>query len=85
MHTIIVIAGGLALLAIFVLAAHLSNSDRARAAFYLIPVWFVAALINMLVGIFRAGYSFAAEAPIFLVVFGVPAAVAWAIGKYAGR
>jgi hypothetical protein len=32
--------------------------------------------LNMWIGVSRAGYSVAQEAPIFLAMFGVPAAVA---------
>jgi hypothetical protein len=47
-----------------------------RAALAFVPLWFIGAVINMWIGISRAGYSLADEAPIFLIVFGVPAAVA---------
>jgi hypothetical protein len=55
------------------------GGDRAAlsaAAKWFIPVWLVASLVNMWVGVTRAGYSAMQEAPIFLVVFGVPAVVA---------
>jgi hypothetical protein len=76
MHTVQVIAGGFVLLALFVLGAG-KGVGRAKAALYFIPAWFVGAAVNMAVGVISAGYSVAAEAPIFLVVFGVPAAVAY--------
>jgi hypothetical protein len=41
-----------------------------------LPLWLVGPGINMYIGVKRAGYSASAEAPIFLIVFGVPAAVA---------
>jgi hypothetical protein len=41
-----------------------------------IPIWFIAAGINLWIGVKRAGYSFGDEAPIFAIVFAVPAAVA---------
>jgi hypothetical protein len=47
-----------------------------RAALWFLPGWLLVAAINMWIGVSRAGYSVAAEAPIFLVVFAVPAAVA---------
>jgi hypothetical protein len=47
----------------------------ATAARWFIPVWLAAAGINLWIGVAQAGYS-AEEAPIFLLVFGVPAAVA---------
>src|SRR5207244_683576 len=48
----------------------------ATAAKVFIPIWLVAAGINMWVGVSKAGYSVAEEAPVFLVVFAVPAVVA---------
>lgn len=41
-----------------------------------IPIWLIAAAINMWVGVARAGYTVAEEFPIFLFIFAVPAAVA---------
>jgi len=42
----------------------------------LLPVWLAVALINMWLGVSRAGYSVAEELPIFLVIFAIPAAAA---------
>lgn len=89
-HTIKVIAGGLALLGLFVLAGRLLTSGppvagMVTAARWFIPVWLVGAGINMYVGVARAGYSVAEEAPIFLLVFAVPAIVAvllaWSLSR----
>lgn len=41
-----------------------------------LPLWLVASAVNMWIGVSRAGYSVREEAPIFLVVFAVPAALA---------
>ena len=41
-----------------------------------IPLWGAAAAINMWVGVARAGYTVAEELPIFLLIFGLPAAAA---------
>ena len=46
------------------------------AAKIFIPVWLVAALINMWIGVSQGGYTVAEEFPIFLAIFVVPAAVA---------
>jgi hypothetical protein len=43
-------------------------------------VWLVAALVNMWIGVSRAGYSVAEEFPIFAVIFVIPAAVAAFVG-----
>jgi hypothetical protein len=76
MHTIMVIAGGLVLLGLFLLVGRLAGGQVARTALWFLPVWLVAAAVNMWIGVTHAGYSVAAEAPIFLVVFAVPAATA---------
>jgi hypothetical protein len=80
MHTIIVIAGGLALLGIFLLTGRwLGGAEHAAlvaAAKIFIPVWLVASVINLWMGVSRAGYTVAEEAPVLLVVFAVPAAIA---------
>jgi hypothetical protein len=75
-HTVKVIAGGFVLLALCVLIG------RADGAKVFIPLWLVGAGINMWVGVARAGYSVAEEAPIFLVVFAVPAVVALLLVRF---
>ena len=39
-------------------------------------LWLAIAAANMWVGVAKAGYSVAAELPIFALIFGIPAAVA---------
>jgi hypothetical protein len=39
-------------------------------------MWLIGAGINMYIGVSRAGYTVSDEAPVLLVVFAVPAAVA---------
>jgi hypothetical protein len=53
-----------------------SSPVLGRAALVFLPLWSIGAGINMWIGVTRAGYSVADEAPIFLIVFGVPAAIA---------
>ena len=65
-HTLKVIAGGLLLLGLFVLAARFVHAaspvaGMAAAARWFIPVWLVAAGINMWIGVAKAGYSVAEE------------------------
>ncbi len=83
MHTVMVIGGGLVLLAFFVLIGRQlgggTAAAAATAAAWFMPVWLVAAAINLWIGVSRAGYSVAEELPIGLVVFGVPAVIAAAI------
>jgi hypothetical protein len=79
MRTLIVILGGLVLLTIFALMGRSLGGDStavARAATYFIPLWLVLAAINLWIGVKSAGYSLAEEAPIFAVIFAIPAIVA---------
>jgi len=47
-----------------------------------VALWFVIAVANMWIGVAKAGYSFAEELPIFLLIFVVPAAVGGVILKW---
>lgn len=76
MRTLIIVLGGLALLGLALLAARGTGGSLVTAAKIFIPVWLVVALVNMWMGVARAGYSVAEELPIFLLIFAVPAAVA---------
>jgi hypothetical protein len=79
MRTVVIILSGLVILAIAALAGwRLGGGAHSMvvAAKIFIPVWLVVALINMWIGVSRAGYSVAEELPIFSVIFIVPAAVA---------
>ncbi len=81
MHTIKVIGAGFVLLAVCLLIARLTAGTSQGAALMtaakcFIPLWLIAAGINLWIGVSRAGYSLADEAPVFGVVFGVPAAAA---------
>ncbi|HEX4596240.1 MAG TPA: hypothetical protein VH278_00500 [Burkholderiaceae bacterium] len=78
MHTVGVVAIGLTLLGLCALVGRAVDgvTGIAVAALVFLPVWFVGAGINLLVGVRNAGYSLVDEAPIFFVVFAVPAAVA---------
>ena len=67
------------------LSASAPALGMAGAVRWFILVWLVAAAVNLWIGVTRAGYSVAEEAPIFVVVFAVPAAVAllvaWALTR----
>ena len=80
MRTLVIIVGGLLLFGLFVfVAGRIVDSGvpaLVTAAKAFIPVWLIVALVNMWIGVARAGYSVAEEAPIFLVIFAIPAAVA---------
>lgn len=81
MHIVKVIAGGLALLAVFLLIARLAGggSRYAAALRLFIPVWLVAALVNMWVGVMHAGYGWGEEAPIFVLIFAACALPAYVL------
>jgi hypothetical protein len=55
---------------------HTTSSALASAARYFIPIWLVAAVVNLWFGVARAGYPIADEIPYFIVVFALPAAAA---------
>jgi hypothetical protein len=78
MHTIKVIAIGFAVLVACNAAGYFTagTTGLSRAALIFLPVWAIGAGINMYLGVKRAGYSVADEAPIFLLVFAVPAVIA---------
>ena len=79
MHMAMVIGGGIGLLGLFLLFGKLwgvPSPEYGLAARIFIPVWLAVALLNMWIGISRAGYSFRDELPILFVVFLVPAALA---------
>jgi hypothetical protein len=78
MHTIIVLAVGFGLLGLCALVGRVLGGTPgiATATLIFLPLWLVGAGINMYMGVKGAGYSIADEAPIFLLVFAVPALAA---------
>jgi len=80
LHTVKVIAGGFGLLAVCLVVGRWVGATPAvglaDAVKVFVPLWLVAAGINMWLGVSKAGYSVAEEAPIFLLVFAVPTGVA---------
>lgn len=78
MHTIIVVAVGFGLLGLCAIAGHVLGGTPgiATAVLLFLPLWLVGAGINLYMGVRGAGYSVAEEAPIFLLVFAVPAVAA---------
>jgi hypothetical protein len=84
MHTITVIGSGFLLLLVMVVATRLMSSEAAAraAAAWFILIWFAVAAINMWVGVSRAGYSVAEEAPIFLLIFALPTVVAVIVRRF---
>jgi hypothetical protein len=79
MRTIVIIGAGLTLFGVFALVGWRfvgGSHFLATAAKAFIPLWLGAALLNMWIGVSRAGYSVAEEFPIFVLIFAIPAAVA---------
>ena len=79
MRTLLIVLIGFALWAACLWVANLvgkggSSSTVATAVF--VAIWFVAAALNMWIGVSHAGYSFQEELPIFLLIFFLPAVVA---------
>ena len=80
MHTLKLIAAGFALLgALHFLARRLKLGGGDPTGFAVklfLPLWLVAALVNLWVGVNCAGYTLLQEMPFFSLVFGLPAAFA---------
>ena len=78
MHTAIVIGIGLVVLAASLVVGRALGGAEAlpTAALVFLPIWLLGAAVNMAIGVKRAGYTVAEEAPVFLVVFAVPALLA---------
>lgn len=67
MHTLMVIGGGLALLAVLVaigtFIGGMGSPAMRTAARSFIPLWLLAAAVNMYIGVTQAGYTVAQELP----------------------
>lgn len=80
MRTLLFLMSGFLLLAAILLLGRLFSSNYPNATLVAtsayIALWLVIAGANMWVGVTKAGYSAAEELPIFLLIFGLPAAAA---------
>jgi hypothetical protein len=80
LRTLIIIIGGFALWAICLGIAKQTADSGAQsmtaATIVFLILWFLAAPANMAIGVYRAGYSFPEELPIFLLVYTLPTFVA---------
>jgi len=80
MHTLKILLAGFLLLGICFLVGRwlggASNTAISTAIKSFFVLWLIATLGNLWFGVNRAVYSVGDEAPVALVVFGVPAAVA---------
>ncbi len=84
MHTLMLVVGGLVALGIFILAAVLLKQGIANGARIFIWPWLAVSLVNMLFGVYWANIPYSVEVPVLIVVFGVPAALAWLIARRFG-
>jgi len=77
-HTAIVIGIGFVVLAACLVVGRAVGGATAvaTAALVFLPIWLLSAAVNMAIGVRRAGYTVAEEAPVFLIVFAVPALLA---------
>ena len=53
-----------------------TGSSYTTATIAFLVLWFIAAAVNLWVGVSRAGYAFSEELPIFLIIFLLPAIAA---------
>jgi hypothetical protein len=89
-HTIKVIAIGVGLLVVCVVVGRMLNGVNPAAGMIVgaklfFPLWLIGAGVNMWLGVSKAGYSVADEAPVFALVFAVPAAIAGVVWWMAAR
>ena len=88
MHMLLVIGAGLLLALVFGLFGHLWGHGRADIALglkYFLPVWVAIALLNLWVGVSKAGYTLAQELPILALVIAVPLIIAGLLIWHLGR
>jgi hypothetical protein len=80
MRTALFLIAGFLLLAASLLLGKLFSTNypsaTTAATIAYVGLWLSIAGANMWVGVARAGYSVAEELPIFLLIFGLPVAVA---------
>jgi hypothetical protein len=79
MRTVFIILAGLIIGTLLLFGGRLLGrgpETLALGAKIFIPLWFIAAAVNLWIGVAKAGYGFMEELPIFLAIFGIPAACA---------
>jgi len=85
MHTLRLTLIGLILLSVFVfVTAQINQRNNRRGvngAWIFIWVWLVISALNFCVGVLFAGYSVLTEIAVHVVVFGLPAGVAWCLSR----
>jgi FtsH-binding integral membrane protein len=84
MHTLRMTLIGFVVLAVFVMGAwalNRSQGKRIDGAWIFIWVWLVAAVVNLLVGVYAAGVPLTLELLVLAIVFGLPALAAWYLSR----
>ena len=85
MHTVRLTMIGLVLLSVFLFVAAQINARKGKGtvdgAYLFIWVWLVVSVVNFSVGVFVANYSVTTELAVHVVVFGLPAGVAWYLSR----
>jgi hypothetical protein len=77
-HTVIMLLAAFGLLIVL----RLTVRDGARATRLFLWLWLLVSAGNLLVGVLYAGYGWAEEAVVWLLVFGVPAAITLATARF---
>lgn len=80
MYILTLVVVGLVVLAAFYFGAALFGRTRQTGAAAFVWVWLAACLVNAFVGVTRAGIPVVNEVGAFIVIFGLPAALAWYLG-----
>jgi hypothetical protein len=80
MHTVKILLAGVVLLGLCLLVGRwifgASRTMMSTAVKSFLVLWLIASLGNLWFGVSKAGYSVRGEAPVALLVFGVPAILA---------
>ena len=80
MRTVLFLVVGFLLLAVCVLLGRLFSANYPSATYAatvaFVLIWLGISAANLWLGVSKAGYTFADELPIFLLIFGVPTIVA---------
>lgn len=89
MHTLILVAAGMAVMLLFLTVAHFVNKTRGAGFIdggrLFIWFWLVATLLNGAYGFFAKGISLPVELMTFVIAFGAPAGSAWYLSRMIRR
>ncbi len=86
MRTVIIIILGMALWFLVTRIARKAGVSPQKATLGFAALWFVAAGVNLWIGVAQAGYSFMEELPIFALIFALPVVLGWLLaGRLSGK